>query len=182
MKKWEVTDSEYIVNDRWLRLRADKCRNCHGNIIEPYYVMELTDWVSVVALTDDNKVVMVRQYRHGYGDFCLELPAGRIEKEDLSPEETARRELLEETGYSVENMTELSKMPFNTSNCTNSAYCYIGFGAEKVQEPEDDPYEETETVLADFDEVLSMIINGKLQSIHSANFLLAREFLDGKIF
>jgi hypothetical protein len=58
---WNIVDSTYIVNDRWLSLRADRCRMPDGRTIAPYYIFEYPSWVNVVAMTDDGTVVLVKQ-------------------------------------------------------------------------------------------------------------------------
>jgi len=63
-----------------------------------FFVLGCADWCNIVALTDDNQVVMVRQFRYGRGEETLELPGGMVDPSDPSPLEAARRELLEETG------------------------------------------------------------------------------------
>ena len=72
---WKLISSEYLVSDRWLRLRADKCQLPSSKIIEPYYVLEYPTWVNVVAVTPQNEVVLVRLYRHGIGRTVLEIPS-----------------------------------------------------------------------------------------------------------
>ncbi len=62
--------------------------------------------VAVVAVTPEHKLVLVRQYRYAAGRFLLEIPAGTLEPGE-TPEETARRELREETGYTAERLRPL---------------------------------------------------------------------------
>jgi ADP-ribose pyrophosphatase len=69
-----------------------------GRIVEQYYVLEYPNWANAVALTEDNKIIMVRQYRHAANIVSLEIPGGVIEDGE-DPETGMRRELLEETGY-----------------------------------------------------------------------------------
>jgi 8-oxo-dGTP pyrophosphatase MutT (NUDIX family) len=83
--KWRVTASRYIHKDRWIALRADDCVTDDGVPVAPYYVLEYPDWVEVVALDADDNVLLVRQYRHGMGDFSIELPAGGMDPGDTDP-------------------------------------------------------------------------------------------------
>ena len=96
--KWDVLHSEYIIRRPWLTARRDKVRLPDGRVNDEYYVLEYPDWVNVIAITPDDRFVLVRQYRHGLGRTSFELCAGVCEKGE-TPEESARRELFEETGY-----------------------------------------------------------------------------------
>ena len=176
--KWNVAKSEYLVDDQWIKLRSDRCEMPNGTILDPYYVIEHSDWVNVVAITQSQQVVMVRQYRHGIGEIVTELPAGCIEATDNSPEDTIRRELLEETGYTADSFVHTATMPLNTSNHTNKTHCFIALQAHKVQEPTPEETEQLEVELLNFDEVYALIADGKLQSLHTASFLLAMRKLN----
>ena len=101
--KWKVLESSYLHKIPWLTIRKDKCEMPNGNIIPAFYVNEYPDWVNAFGLTEDGKVVMVRQYRHGIGTIGTELPGGVVE-EGESLEEGVRRETLEETGYAFQQV------------------------------------------------------------------------------
>lgn len=62
---WDILESKYIVKDEWLALRADRCQMPNGRLVEPYYVFEFPEWVNIVALTNKEEVILVKQYRHG---------------------------------------------------------------------------------------------------------------------
>src|SRR5688572_20398716 len=98
--KWQTLSSEYLFNDLWFKVRKDVCRTPQGKIVEPYYVYEFPDWVSAVAITEDEKIVMVKQYRHASGEVCLEIPGGCVDDTDADLQTAISRELQEETGYS----------------------------------------------------------------------------------
>src|SRR5450432_702626 len=98
-KMWDVLSSKYLSSKPWLTLRQDQVRLPAGNVIEEYFVLEYPAWVNVIAITLDDRFVLVRQYRHGLGTVHYELTAGVCDAKDGNPEVSARRELLEETGY-----------------------------------------------------------------------------------
>ena len=81
---WTIRKSSYIIKDRWLTVRADSCEMPSGQTIEPFYVLEYPTWVNVVALTADDDVILVRQYRHGLQETILGLPSGVRNKFDLA--------------------------------------------------------------------------------------------------
>ena len=97
-RKWKVLESEYLIRRPWLTARRDRAELPDGRINNEYYVLEYPDWVNIIAVTEDGDIVLERQYRHGLGNTCYELPCGVIEKGE-TPLEAAKRELLEETGY-----------------------------------------------------------------------------------
>src|SRR5690606_11844728 len=99
MRHWETLSSEYLVKAPWAVLRKDVCRMPNGHLVPEYYVLEYPDWVNMVALTTENRFILVRQYRHGVREDVLEIPGGVIDPGEI-PEEAARREMLEETGFS----------------------------------------------------------------------------------
>src|ERR1700744_2502298 len=93
---WKKLSSRYLHKGAWATLRSDKCIMPDGRIVEEYYVLEYPNWVNAVAITEDNKVLMVTQYRHAANIVSLEIPGGVIDG-DESPMQAVRRELLEET-------------------------------------------------------------------------------------
>src|SRR5258705_12425086 len=98
MKQGRRLDSKLLLKERWMTLRADTCELPNGRLIEPYYVVEECEWVHIVAIDQQGRVLTVRQYRHAAGVICSELPGGVVDA-DEPPLAAAKRELLEETGY-----------------------------------------------------------------------------------
>src|SRR3954469_5077670 len=95
---WKTLSSTYVHKRTWATLRADKCEMPDGTIVDEYFVLEYPDWANAVAVTEDNKIILVRQYRQAAGIVSLEIPGGVIEQGE-DPEAGMLRELLEETGY-----------------------------------------------------------------------------------
>lgn len=102
IKPWEKTGSRSVGDFRIFRMRADAVVSPRTGSAHEVYVIETVDWVNVIALTPDEHLVMVEQYRHGSGTVELEIPGGMMDPHDASPVATAIRELREETGYEGE--------------------------------------------------------------------------------
>ena len=79
MDNWIVVERKYLHKSPYGNMRLDTCRMPNGNIVEEYNVCEFSDWVDIVAINDDNELVMVNQYRHGAGKCFLEVVAGTVE-------------------------------------------------------------------------------------------------------
>ncbi|MGB7528402.1 NUDIX hydrolase [Sphingobacterium cellulitidis] len=168
MEKWKTINSNYIIQRPWATLRVDKLEMPNGNIKEEYYVLEYPTWVNMVALTEDNQVIFVKQYRHGAGQIMVELPAGVVE-ENEDPEIAARRELLEETGYAFDQITYVCELFANPATSGNITYTYLLTGGRKVQEQDLDPSEDIEVVLMDLEEAKQFLFENKIgQALHSS--------------
>ena len=159
---WKVLSSTYVFKDRWFIARADSCQLPDGRVIEPYYVIELPNWCNIVAVTEDEKVVMVRQYRHALGKTILELPGGVIDAGE-TPEHSAMRELKEETGYSVESVQYLYKSSPNPATNNNMAYFYLATGAKPGHAVNFDAFEDIEVELFTRDEMLQLLKDEKIE-------------------
>ncbi|MGX1752156.1 MULTISPECIES: NUDIX hydrolase [Sphingobacterium] len=168
MEKWKTIDSKYIIQRPWATLRVDKLEMPNGNIKEEYYVLEYPTWVNMVALTEDNQVIFVKQYRHGAGRIMVELPAGVVEDNE-DPEIAARRELLEETGYAFDDISYVCELFANPATSGNITYTYLLTGGRKVQEQDLDPSEDIEVVLMDLEEAKQFLFDNKIgQALHSS--------------
>ena len=73
---WKHIHSKYIHREKWFNLRSDKVLKGNGAEMEPYYVFEFSDWVNVLPVTTDGKIVLVKQYRYGLGVWSIEVPGG----------------------------------------------------------------------------------------------------------
>jgi ADP-ribose pyrophosphatase len=129
----------------------------------PFYVLHTWDWVNVIALTQDGKIPMVYQYRHGSNELSLEIPGGAVDHKDGHALEAAKRELLEETGYEAKEWHSLGKLKPNPAILDNTCHIYLAMGAEKVSELDLDEAEELEVRLHDLVEVKQMIQQGQMQ-------------------
>lgn len=160
--KWKLISSEYVFKDEWLTARKDVCERPDGKIIDPYYVLEYANWVSAVALTRDNQVVLIRQYRHAWGDVCLELPGGCVDPADKSMEEAMLRELKEETGYTFNEIESLGIITPNPASNSNHMTIFLVKGGVKTDDQNLDHNEDIEVLLVPLDELLSYVEKGEI--------------------
>ncbi|MCC2599864.1 NUDIX hydrolase [Sphingobacterium sp. FBM7-1] len=168
MEKWTLLDSKYIIQRPWATLRVDKLQLPNGNIKDEYYVLEYPTWVNMVAFTEDNELLFVRQYRHGSGEIMVELPAGVVE-EGEDPAEAARRELLEETGYSFTSIAYVCTLYANPATSGNLTYTYVLRGGKKVQEQQLDSSEDIEVVIMGIEEAKQFLFDNKIgQALHAS--------------
>jgi 8-oxo-dGTP pyrophosphatase MutT (NUDIX family) len=170
---WKKLSSTYIHKGPWATLRSDRCEMPDGHVVEGYYVLEYSNWVNAVAITEDNKVLMVKQYRHAAGIISLEIPGGVIDDGE-SPEQALRRELLEETGYRFDDFELLCTIYANPSTADNHTYCYLARGGKKVQEQHLDEQEEIVVETFTIPEVKKLLAENKIaQALHCAGLFYA---------
>ena len=166
--KWKILSSEYLYKATWFTIRKDKCVTPDQKIIDPYYVYEFPTWVTAVALTENNQVIMVRQYRHALGETIMEIPGGCVDDTDPSLQAAIELELLEETGYTFTSYEYIGKISPNPSTNDNLMHMYIARGGKKVQEQQLDHNEEIEVYLFSIDEIKQMLKENKiLQALHT---------------
>jgi len=178
MATWKTLSSEYLFNDLWFKVRKDRYETPAGKIVDPYYVYEFPEWATAFALTEDNKVIMVRQYRHPVGEVIIELPGGCVDDTDKDYPTAIARELLEETGYSFSSIEPLGKISANPSTNTNWMHMFLAKGGKKVAEQKLDPNEEIKVELYSIDEVKQLLRENKIiQAMHVTTILYALEKL-----
>ena len=177
--KWKTLSSEYLFYDRWFKVRKEVCETPSGKIVDPYYIYDFSTWVAGVAVTEEGKVVMVRQYRHALGEVCIEVPGGCVDGTDKNFEAAIAREILEETGYTFSSYEYLGKISPNPSTNSNLLHMFLARGGKKVAEQQLDDNEEIEVVLLSMEELKQLLRENKiLQAMHVSCILYALEKLD----
>ncbi|MEI6289834.1 MAG: NUDIX hydrolase [Chloroflexota bacterium] len=167
-------------------LRVDKCELPGGNIIEKI-ILEFGTWITVVAITPQQEVVMIKQYRHGAGKVIWEFPAGVVDPGE-TPAEAALRELLEESGYALpeDDNNRVSNRFFSTGvispnpdNHTNLIHTFLALDVQKISEQELDSNEEIDVYLVPLKEVIRMATEGELlQSMQISALFFALQHLE----
>lgn len=126
-RKHKILSNETVFSTPWFDVKA----KCYHGSQDPYYILKLLDYVSIIAITKDGQILLVEQYRPVVEDNTLELPSGHVE-EGESPEEAACRELLEETGYKANKVRLLGTLIPDTGRLGNKMWCYFAPDVVKV--------------------------------------------------
>jgi ADP-ribose pyrophosphatase len=176
--KWETLSTEYIIKKPWATMRKDECRMPNGKIVDDYYVLEYADWANAVAITEDNEVLLVKQYRHAADVVLLEIPGGVID-EGEDPKTGMRRELLEETGYQFDDIELISVVYPNPSTGNNRCHAFLAKGGKLVQEQKLDEHEEIIVEKVSIPELKQLLAENKFgQALHISAIFYALLKLD----
>lgn len=159
IKPWKILDSKYIFPD----IRADRCQLSNGQIIEPI-VLDYNDEITILALTNSQDVVLVKEYRHAIQKSILQLPGGNVD-EGETPLEAAKRELMEETGYQSDKFIEIGRVNPNPANYSNTMIAYLALDAQRTSNLDFYETDQIELLLTPLETVIKMAKTGEL--IHS---------------
>lgn len=158
---WKKKSSKEIADCRVFKVREDACERESDKKESSFFVVENPDWVNIIALTKDEKVVMIEQFRHGTEEIILEIPGGMIDDGE-NPEVAARRELVEETGFSSDEFILLGKSNPNPAIQNNAMYHYLAANCEKSGETSFDEHESILTKLVSLEEAENLILGGTI--------------------
>ena len=159
-----------MIEDRWFRVTADRCELPNGIVLDPFYVIHEKEWVHIFALDAKNQVLVVRQYRYAANVTCLELPGGVIDPGE-APLVAAKRELLEETGYSSKEWELVGRMFANPARQTNTVHIFIARNATATGQQDLDASEDIEYLLLPIQAIQKSIESGEFsQALHIASY------------
>jgi 8-oxo-dGTP pyrophosphatase MutT (NUDIX family) len=161
LRPW-LHEEEELVADMGIfqvnRLRARSPRTGESRSIS---VLEAGDWVNIVALTPEEQVVLVRQFRHGAREFTLEIPGGMVDRGE-TPAQAAIRELREESGYAGDEPTLLGVVTPNPAFLNNLCYTYLLENCRRIGEPELDRGEDLEVLTRPLCDIPEIIASGAI--------------------
>ncbi|MBJ6118632.1 NUDIX hydrolase [Pontibacter sp. BT310] len=161
-KPWKVLKSELVFDEKWYKLRRDEVELPNGKVMDDYYVSVRPDVVLTFPVTESGEVIFVRQYKHAAANIFIELPGGVIDDHENNPKEAAKRELLEETGYTSDNVELVAEVIDNPTKDTNKIYFYLARNAYKIAEQDLDESESIEVLHIPIQDVEKMVLSGKI--------------------
>jgi ADP-ribose pyrophosphatase len=153
---WKIISTIRDKSYRVFALRKDTTLSPRTGRTHDFFILESNPWVNVIPLTEENQVVMVRQYRHGIREVTMEIPGGLIEEGD-TPEQAAWRELSEETGYGAEEMIPLGFVYPNPAIQNNRCFTFLAKKAMQVGDQAQDSGEDIEILLKPLSEIPRLI-------------------------
>jgi 8-oxo-dGTP pyrophosphatase MutT (NUDIX family) len=157
--RWEKLGHATQVSTRIFDLLSARFRHPVRGTERDFVVVQAPDWVNVVALTPDGRLVLVRQFRYGINEFSLEIPGGVMERGE-DPVTAGLRELREETGYTGTPAKLLGSIHPNPAILSNRCHFVFVEDAVRAHELEWDPDEEIQISTEPVDEVLALARNG----------------------
>ncbi len=161
VQPWQITSSEQVLDCRIFKVRKDVTINPRTGRPHDMFVVESPNWVNIIPLTPDDQVVMVEQWRHGTRSIHLETPGGLMDVGE-TPEQCARRELLEETGHEAGEVLRLGTVHPNPAIQNNIQHYVLATNCRRVAALRLDPTEDIVVRLVPLMEVPDMIRAGKI--------------------
>jgi 8-oxo-dGTP pyrophosphatase MutT (NUDIX family) len=162
IKPWQLIRSKPVGDFRIFRIRSDYKISPKTGKEHDFYVIDSVDWVNVIAVTPDQQLVMIGQYRHGTNTVELELPGGMMDAHDASPEVTATRELREETGYEGENARIIGHVFANPAILTNSCFTIMVENCRCIHAVEFDHTEDLVVRIVPVADLAKLVAAGKI--------------------
>lgn len=160
MKRWKQRESKLIYSTPFIKVYEDKVELPSRKVIN-YARLILNSFVAIVPISKDGKVVMVKSYRYPLDEYLLEIPSGDM-KENENPEETARRELEEETGYKAGTLERLIWYYPNVDRSKQKVYIFLATDLKKGKINRDTT-EEQEIAILSAEEALEKVERGEIK-------------------
>lgn len=164
MEKWTVSDRKEVYADLpWLRVFSETVHLPDGRVVEGFHQVQLLDYALMVVERDDSRFIVIRQYKHGVRDISLTPPAGGMNPGE-DPLETAKRELMEETGHEATGWRKLTEMVTHSNQRCSVGHLFYAQGARQVAAPDSGDLEEQEILYLTREEIRAAIRNGEVKS------------------
>ena len=171
-QKWEsLTKESILVKKPWFEVFREEVRLPDGKIVPEYFGIKMPHYSAVFSVTEEQKIMVLRCYRHAIGEVTLTMPGGMIEESE-SPLAGIQRELLEETGYKAKDWKPLGTFVGNSTRGCGTYHLFFATGAYSVQEPDSGDMEELELLLWKQQEVEQALDEGQAKSLGVASMLL----------
>ena len=162
-RPWKKLGSKVLGDFRIFTIRSDRKVSPRTQSEHDFFVIDSASWVNVIAVTPDNQLVMVEQYRHGSNTVELEIPGGMMDPEDASPVAAGARELREETGYTGDGGRIIGEVFPNPAIQSNTCYTALFENCTLQHEVQWDHAEELATRVVPVTDIPSLVAGGRIK-------------------
>jgi 8-oxo-dGTP pyrophosphatase MutT (NUDIX family) len=163
IEPWRKLSSRLLGDFRVFSVRQERKISPRTGAEHDFFIIDSANWVNVIALTPDARMVLVEQYRHGSGTVELEIPGGVMDAADASPEATGCRELLEETGYEGEQPQIIGQVFPNPAIMSNVCSTVFARNCRYVKPVHFDNSEDIATKLVPMAQVPELVASGQIR-------------------
>ncbi len=176
--KWRILSSEILVQLKQFSFKKEVCELPNKKKMPGYYILDFKNpWVHVIALTSENKVILIEQYRHGARNSFLELPGGSAEIQKENCYQSALRELEEETGYSTNDMKEIGSYYPNPALQPNKVHVFLAKNCKLVGKQKLDSFEDISIKLVDIESLFCLFDKMDSHGLMLSSLYLAKAHL-----
>ncbi len=176
LKHWELLKKTDVSPSKWFPIENREYKLPSGRVVKDFTVTTLADVSMIIPVTKNGTIIMVRQFKPGYGDVVLEFPAGRLESGNTDTNKLAIHELEEETGIKTDGLILYGKLSGFTTKATEKIFCYLAKDVEFNSTQQLDDNEEIEIVELTPEEVDVLINSNELKAgISIAAWILAKQ-------
>lgn len=170
--KWKTIQSEEAFRSKYVSVRKDIVEMPSGVRMDDYYTVCLPDASSIVAVTEDNEIVLKREYRYAVKEETIEIPAGTFNSGEKDPLQVAQRELMEETGFSSDTWVFLGETMEHTAKLTSRMYIFWAKGCKLVAKQSLDPTEQISFFTVPIEEAVQMVLRDEIKCNTSSRAIL----------
>lgn len=169
--EWKTIASQTLLHDYHATVKKNTVQLPDGAVIRDFYTITIPDAAMVAAITEDGNILLKSEYRYACRESVIECPAGMIEPGE-EPFAAAKRELLEETGYTSTDWTYLGYTWESTSKLTNKMHLFVARNATPTTTQHLDPNEHLEVMKVSLKDTVDMVMEGKINANSSAHLIL----------
>ncbi len=170
--RWDTIESQTLVDDYHVQVKKNKVQLPDGAVIDDFYTVTIPDAAMVAAITADGQILLKSEFRYACGDEVIECPAGMFEPDEVDPLAVAKRELLEETGYTSAEWVYLGLTLESTSKLTNTMHLFLAKNAVSTSTQHLDPNEHMDVMKVSLEAAVEMVMGGIIKANSTAHLIL----------